>query len=155
MSFDPRELLKTLEESVQHRGTLLTYTLLAEDASTTDDDGGTLPELLSEALPENLSKKMKGKAKMADILAETYFVYEKIVQSGIDLPRDRSPFSKALQNFGSIMVRVRNYCAHELAVEQTKKKAHKSEHITGKKPNLYQMQCELFICLYMHAQSMR
>jgi len=137
LSFDPKELLKTLEELVQHRDTLLAYALLAEDESTTDDDGETLPVLLSEALPENLSKKMKGKAKMADILVETYFVYVRIVRSGIDLPRDRSPFSKALQNFGAIMVRVHNFCAHELEVEQTRKKALKSEPITGKKPNVY------------------
>ena len=135
LSFHPKELELMLEAMIKHRDELLTYALLAEDASASDD-GGTLPMLLSDALPESLSKKMKGKAKMADILAETYFVYERMARSGITLPSHHSPLGKALQKFSATMVRVRNFCAHELAVEQTKKKALKSEPISGKN-NVY------------------
>ena len=86
---------------------------------------------LIDALPKTFTRKTK-KPELAAFLVDTFFVIETIVASKtIQFPATHSGLGKALSAFLADLVRVRNYCRHDLENEKHEQKALKSEPITG------------------------
>ena len=95
------------------------------------DPGGGLMEQLNRALPKKLTKKVK-KSNLADILVSTFFIVEEMTASKrVEFPSTHTGLGKALRSFSSDLVRVRNFCRHELQNEFVKQRALKTESITG------------------------
>ena len=66
------------------------------------------------------------------MLVDLFFALNLIVTSSfVEIPGRHSKVTKSLEKFTATLVRVRNFCQHELAEEQTKKRVLKSEKITG------------------------
>ena len=127
MSFTPDQLEKFYNDLNSHRGELR---VLAVHAG---GERGLLQAQLSTALPQKLTKQMKKKTFIAEMLVDVFFVLDKIVSlATAKIPGRHCGVTKALFSFCTSLVRVRNYCQHELANEQSKKKALKSLPITGK-----------------------
>ena len=126
LSFSPSYLEGLLQMLINVRGPLLTIALQA------DDGAGELHNALALALPNRLTKQVK-KVKMNKVkmLVRVFFVIDQIIRSGVELPGRHSAVSKALAEFCTPLVRVRNYCLHQLADESTQKRALKSEKVTG------------------------
>ena len=95
------------------------------------DQGGVLMGRLLAALPPKITRKTT-KSHLAGILVEVFFIVEDmIVSRGVVFPSTHSGLGKALNAFCSDLVRVRNYCKHDLENELVSQKALKSENITG------------------------
>jgi hypothetical protein len=83
------------------------------------------------ALPKTFTRKTK-KPELAAFLVDTFFVIETMVASKtMHFPSTHSGLGKALSAFIADLVRVRNYCRHDLENEKHNQKALKSEPITG------------------------
>ena len=95
------------------------------------DQGGVLMGRLLAALPPKITRKTT-KSHLAGILVEVFFIVEDmIVSRGVVFSSTHSGLGKALNAFCSDLVRVRNYCKHDLENELVSQKALKSENITG------------------------
>ena len=117
MSFTPDQLEKFYNDLNSHRGELR---VLAVHAG---GERGLLQAQLSTALPQKLTKQMKKKTFIAEMLVDVFFVLDKIVSlATAKIPGRHCGVTKALFSFCTSLVRVRNYCQHELANEQSKKR---------------------------------
>ena len=97
------------------------------------DQSGQLMSRLTNALPTRVTKRTGGKAQLANILIETFFVVDEIISSpAARLPSRHSGLGRALDLFCTDLVRVRNFASHELQNETQTMRSLKSEPITGK-----------------------
>ena len=127
MSFTPDQLEKYYNDLNSHRQELRALAVHA------GGERGLLQAQLSAALPTKLSRKMKKKTFVAAMLVDVFFVLDEIISlASTEIPGRHCGVTKVLSSFCTSLVRVRNYCQHELANEQSKKKALKSLPITGK-----------------------
>lgn len=126
LSFTPDHLLQLIQDLIEHRTELLSLALQA------DGGCGLLRAPLETALPSNLTKRMKKKSCLSEILVDTFTALEPAIRSkNANIPGPHSCLTKPVNNACSILVRVRNICQHELADEQENKRALRSEPITG------------------------
>ena len=125
LSFTPEHLLRLVEDLIILRNPLLTLALQA------DGGVGTLHSQLESALPNKLTKRMKKKSSLAAIMVDTFNTLDPVLRSPLATLQPRTSLKKAIDEFCIVLVRVRNYCHHELDNEQSKKRALKSEPITG------------------------
>jgi hypothetical protein len=140
LTFTPEQLTGFIISLNNHRNDLLK---MAQEADVT----GSIQQQLVNALPLSLSKKTRKKAQVSEILVELFFVVNEIMNSpSIEMPGRHSPFYKTLEAFITSLVRVRNYCNHELNNKEVKKRALKSMPITGELKS-YLFDCvSYFVC---------
>lgn len=140
LTFTPEQLTGFIISLNSHRNDLLK---MAQEADVT----GSIQQQLVNALPLSLSKKTRKKAQVSEILVELFFVVNEIMNSpSIEMPGRHSPFYKTLEAFITSLVRVRNYCNHELNNKEVKKRALKSMPITGELKS-YLFDCvSYFVC---------
>ena len=111
-------------------------------ASRADGCASILRNDLARVLPKSLTTRMKNKSRLAQIFVDTFFILDSMITSPrIKLPERNNGLTKAMEQFATPMVRVRNYCVHQLADEHAKTRAMKSQPITGEFWEL--VDCEL------------